>query len=131
MIKGFTHKITAFILVIMLFANNINTITIIGGFIINQDFIAKTLCIQKEDQQGCNGKCHLRKQLAENDSESNNNRPYQENKRVILDIYCLFASETINSLFRDFTLPQINLIHNSSRIAKTSLDVETPPPIFS
>ncbi len=131
MIKDFAHKITAFILMLMLFANNINTLAIIGDFIVNQDFIAKTLCIQKEDQQGCNGKCHLRKQLAENEPESNNKRPYQETKRVTLDIYCLFSSDIINAHFSDFTLPRINLLHNSSRIVKTSLDVETPPPLFS
>ena len=64
MFKGFTYKITALLLVTILLANNISTLAIVGDFIVNQDFIANTLCIQKEDQQGCNGKCHLKKQLA-------------------------------------------------------------------
>ena len=65
MIKVFLHKIVSILLVAILLANNINTLTIVGDFVVNQDFIAKTLCIQKEDQQGCNGKCHLKKQLAQ------------------------------------------------------------------
>ena len=43
----------------ILFAHNINTLVIIGDFLANQDIIAKTLCIQKEEQKGCNGKCQL------------------------------------------------------------------------
>lgn len=54
MIPLIVRKITAFVLVFILFAHNISTLAIIGDFLINQEFIAKTLCIQKEDQKGCN-----------------------------------------------------------------------------
>lgn len=131
MIKAFAYKITAAFLVIMLFAHNINTLVVIGDFISNQDFIAKTFCIQKENQQGCNGKCHLSKQLAENNTASNSNLPSQENKRIALDIYCLFTSGIVNTNQSEYTLPRVNLILDSSKIIKTSYDVETPPPILS
>ena len=131
MIKVLIYKIIASFLVVMLFAHNINTLTIIGDFIINQDFIAKTLCIQKENQQGCHGKCHLKKQLVENNPDSGNQLPSQENKRTALDIYCLFTSEISDSHSNKFILPRVNLSHNSSKAVKTSLEVETPPPMFS
>ncbi|MDD7887945.1 hypothetical protein [Flavivirga sp. 57AJ16] len=131
MIKALAHKITASFLVIMLFAHNINTLTIIGDFIINQDLIAKTLCVQKEDQQGCNGKCHLKKQLAENNPDSNNKLPFQESKRIALDSYCLFTSHILYIHLNEFILPQVKLFHNASKIVKTFIEVETPPPLFS
>ncbi|NMH87472.1 hypothetical protein [Flavivirga algicola] len=131
MIKVLIYKIIAFVLVIMLFAHNINTLTIIGDFIINQDFIAKTLCIQKENQQGCNGKCHLKKQLAKNNPDSNNKIPAQENKRVALDAYCIFTSDILDNYPNKFILPRVNLSYNVSKIVKTLLEVETPPPILS
>lgn len=130
MIKALAHKIIASFLVIMLFAHNINTLTIIGDFIINQDFIAKTLCIQKEDQQGCNGKCQLTKQLAENNPDSGNQRPSQESKRMELDIYCLLTSDILDIHLNKFILPRVNLSHNSPKTLKTLLEVETPPPML-
>ena len=51
MISAIANKITAFVLVFILFAHNINTLAIVGDFVINQDFIAKTLCIQKDNQK--------------------------------------------------------------------------------
>lgn len=130
MIKTFTHKIIASILVIMLFAHNINTLIIVGAFIVNQDLIAKTLCVQKEAQKGCNGKCQLKKQLTKNNTTTNGNQPFQENEKTTLDIYCLFSSRIPNILSNTFTLPQINLSYRSIKIVKTTIEVETPPPLF-
>ncbi len=49
MISAIAHKLTAFVLVFILFAHNINTLVIIGDFMANQAMIAKTLCVQKEN----------------------------------------------------------------------------------
>ncbi|AUP78990.1 hypothetical protein C1H87_09875 [Flavivirga eckloniae] len=115
----------------MLLAHNINTLAIIGDFIINQDLIAKTLCIQKENQQGCQGKCHLKDQLAKNNPDTNSKIPSQESKRVELDIYCLFTSGISSIHSKKFILPRVNFPYNSSKVIKTLLEVETPPPMFS
>lgn len=131
MIKGFLYKITSLLLITILLANNISTLAIVGDFLVNQDFIAKTLCIQKEDQQGCNGKCHLKKQLAENNSSASSEFPAQENKRTSLDTFCLVLNEGLNTSLNSIIFSQIIIPHNSSRIIKTSFKVETPPPIFS
>ncbi len=129
MISAIAHKITAFVLVFILFAHNINTLVIVGDFLVNQDFIAKTLCIQKDNQQGCNGKCQLAKQLSETNPDSNSQIPVQENKRMVLDVYCISNINTIENQFNDYKLPQVLLTHNSPKIVKTFLDIETPPPI--
>lgn len=131
MIKTLSYQITAGVLVLMLFAHNINTLGVIGNFIINQDFIAKTLCIQKEEQKGCNGKCQLTKQLAESNSDSNSPFTPQETKRISLDIYCLYSIDDFEINFQNFTLPKVSQIYNQSICTQISFDVETPPPNFS
>ncbi|WP_136481468.1 hypothetical protein [Cognatitamlana onchidii] len=130
MIKGIAYKITSLLLVSILLANNINTLAIVGDFVINQDFIAKTLCIQKEDQQGCNGKCHLKKQLAKNNTDTNTESPSPENKRTYLDTFYLVKNDVINKNLDDIISSKKILIHTSNRITKTLLEVETPPPSF-
>ena len=45
-----------------------------------QDYIIKELCVQKEDQQGCNGKCYLIKNLTNTVSENNSTIPPQNDK---------------------------------------------------
>jgi hypothetical protein len=131
MISAIAHKITAFVLVFILFAHNINTLVIVGDFLVNQDFIAKTLCIQKDNQQGCNGKCHLAKQLSESNPESNNQTPLQETKRMTLDVFCVSNINNFETQYIQFKLPQVLLSHKSPKILKTYFEIDTPPPIFS
>lgn len=91
MLKAITHKITVLFLIVILFANNINTLVIIGDFILNQDFIAKTLCIQKEEQKGCNGKCYLTEELKKNTGEDKD-RPIQTEQRTELSHFILTSN---------------------------------------
>lgn len=131
MVSTIISKISAFVLVFMLLAHNINTLTIVGGFIINQDFIAKTLCIQKEDQKGCNGKCQLRKELTENNFESNPESPLQISKRITLDVFC--ASTILNFEVEHIEINELKQkpLFNSKKITKIYLEIDTPPPNFS
>ncbi|MBQ0788652.1 MAG: hypothetical protein KBT69_14235 [Oceanihabitans sp.] len=131
MIPAITHKITAFILVFILFAHNINTLVIVGDFIVNQDFIAKTLCIQKEDQKGCNGKCHLRKELTENNSESNPESPLQESKRIALDVFCASAIFTFETAQIQTEIKKQKTHFYTKKVSKMYLEIDTPPPNYS
>jgi len=130
MISAIANKITAFVLVFILFAHNINTLAIVGDFVINQDFIAKTLCIQKDNQQGCNGKCQLMKELKENAPESNTTIPVQEIKRFSLDAFCFYkinSSESLNFVSKEY---KIGFNSYSQNLLQTYFDIDTPPPIF-
>ena len=128
MIKSITHKITAHILVVILLAHNINTLVIVGDFIANQDFIAKTLCIQKDDQQGCNGKCQLKKQLSQNESGTDGKAPVQENKRVVLDVYFLSNINSVNTQFTSSHINKSKVFYQSPIFSEVMLSVDTPPP---
>ena len=108
--------------------SNINTIVIVTDFIINQDIIAKTLCIQKEEQKGCLGKCQLRKELAENNSSSDSDSPLNTVERIQLD---LFLAYDMISLTNNFQIVESNSINTILRTRSTSQgfsEVDTPPP---
>jgi len=131
-IISFTNKIVALILSIILLTHNINNAIIIGDFIINQDIIAKTLCIQKEEQKGCNGKCQLRKELSQNNnSDSNSESQIPETKRMALDFYYITISNNVKSQWLWSLNAKHKIITNSNIIESIYYDVDTPPPIFS
>ncbi|MCF6294596.1 MAG: hypothetical protein L3J25_02765 [Flavobacteriaceae bacterium] len=132
MIISFTNKIVALILSIILLTHNINNAIIIGDFIINQDIIAKTLCIQKEEQKGCNGKCQLRKELSQNiNSDSNSESQIPETKRMALDFYNITNSNNVKSQWAWSLNTKHKIITNSNIPTSIYYDVDTPPPIFS
>lgn len=131
MIATLAHKITAFVLVFILFAHNINTLIIMGDFLANQAVIAKNFCIQKDDQQGCNGKCQLIKEIIQSTPDSNSDLPTQETRRMSLDAFCLFDIEVLETQ----NISVVNIQDDSfgliQRIILRYQDVDTPPPNFS
>ena len=131
MIPLIVRKITAFVLVFILFAHNINTLAIIGGFIINQEFIAKTLCIQKEEQKGCNGKCQLRKELSESNTNSNSETPFQEHKPLVLDAFFVTDISNLDTSSLKFQSQRHIVFNRTPNIIKMYLEIDTPPPNFS
>lgn len=131
MIAALAHKITAFVLVFILFAHNINTLIVIGDFLANQAMIAKNLCVQKDDQQGCNGKCQLTEQLKQITPDSNTDIPTQETRRMSLDAFCLFEIQESGTSNNGLANLQNNPFGFTQHIIKRYQDIDTPPPNFS
>lgn len=79
-----------FAIVILLFvsilAQSMNKALIVLNYQINKDYITKNLCENRnKPAMKCNGKCHLRKQLAGDDQNKNSNsRSQEETSEVIL-----------------------------------------------
>lgn len=130
MISSVVHKITAYVLVFILFSHNINTLVIISEFVVNQAAIAKNFCVQKDNQQGCNGKCHLSQQLKETTPESNSDLPTQETRRMSLDAFCLFDVDASDVSQVDIIYLADNPYGFSQNILGRYPDIETPPPNF-
>ncbi len=131
MIAQVLHKAFAIILTIVLLFNNIKTVVIVADFVINQDIIAKTLCIQKDEQKGCNGKCQLRKELKESNSNTPNN-PLQKTERTRLDVFVFFSEKHSTEeqiIINNDRSSQVNF-YSKSTISKY-YDIDTPPPILS
>jgi hypothetical protein len=111
--------------------NNIKTVVIVADLVINQDIIAKTLCIQKDEQKGCNGKCQLRKELKESNSNTPNN-PLQKTERTQLDVFVFFSEKHSTEeqiIINNDRSSQVNF-YSKSTISKY-YDIDTPPPILS
>jgi hypothetical protein len=63
-------------------------IWIVVSFKINQESIAKTLCVKKEvENNTCQGKCHLKKQLDKADEEEKKQAPTNTKEKVEV-LYC-------------------------------------------
>jgi len=123
------HSLSAIFLAFILFTYNINNVVIVIDFLINQDIIAKTLCVQKAAQKGCNGKCQLVKELNLNSNTSNTKAPQQSNK--ITSVECMYI-QPINEIYF-ITASTISLSRTiDSTIYKTIIkyyDTDIPPPV--
>ena len=132
MIRLLLHRTTALFLILALLANNINTIVIIADFVMNQDLIAKTLCIQKEEPKGCNGKCQLKKELKENNTGKDSENPSQIPKRNHLDVYVVLSLDQNSQgqiIIKDTRDNQENF--RLKVPASPFYDIDTPPPNLS
>jgi len=67
----------------MMMLPSIVKIGILIDFKIHQDFIAKVLCIKKDEPAAsCNGMCHLKKKLNEADEPEQKKAPDKKNNRI-------------------------------------------------
>lgn len=98
-------------------------------FFAYQDYIIKELCVQKDNQQGCNGKCYLMKKLDSTVSKKDTPASQSESEKEFRGTYVLF--------FNKSTLFNFETIFNSSnedyeyylqKIPLLVLDKEIPPP---
>jgi len=127
----YLHKTIALLLTFVLLTNSLNNAIIIGDFIINQDLIAKTLCIQKEAQKGCNGKCQLNKELVQSNTDSNSELPILETKRLVLDYYNITDINHIEDQWDFITVSNNQITNYNKTFQSIYSEIDTPPPIFS
>jgi hypothetical protein len=60
------------LLVFSFLAQNVSKLIIIINFGINREYIAKNLCVKKDEPENCcHGKCELKKKLTEEDKKEN------------------------------------------------------------
>jgi len=132
MILKVIYKATALFLTFVLLANNINNVVIVTNFVVNQDFIAKTLCIQKEEQKGCNGKCQLKKELVQNNTNSNSDAPLPSENRTRLDVFVInvIVNHTTKDSYQFSTL-QNTIAYRLKQPTSGFYSIDTPPPNLS
>ncbi len=92
-------KKLVFIIAVVLFLKPILPVL---EYIVNYDYIAKELCENKEKPElECNGKCHLKKELAKaSDSEASKEKPISNDKKnnpkqEIEVLYCQIINELL------------------------------------
>lgn len=68
------RQCTAFILLLAFMASSFSKAVIVADFYANQDYIAKNLCVNRGNpKMHCCGRCMLRKRLARNANQEQNN----------------------------------------------------------
>jgi hypothetical protein len=105
-------KAIAISLALLVFAASVKDFVIWAGFKINQDFIAKTLCINRDNlEKQCNGKCYLNKKITESKEKDPAKMPVpqpDERKQVV------FFCETIQTILPDSDQPQrVKIFHQA------------------
>ena len=103
------------LLALLIFLQPFSKVWIHISFKINQDKIAKTLCVKKEiENNTCQGKCHLKKQLEKADEEEQKQAPTNTKEKVEV-LYCqnqtpfdflkvtvFYENQTLNNYDFDF-----------------------------
>ncbi len=82
-------------MIIALVLPNLTKIGILIDFKINQDFIAKVLCINREKPMStCNGKCYLSEQLKKAEEQEEKQAP--TNKKERLEVLYYYAKRAFD-----------------------------------
>lgn len=77
-------------MIIALMQPNLTKVGILIDFKINQDFIAKVLCINREKPMStCNGKCYLSEQLKKIEKQEEKQAPTSKKERLDIVSYYL------------------------------------------
>ena len=81
-------KVISYILILCFFGSPLSKLSIYANFKINQDFISKVLCINKEKPKStCNGKCYLSKKLEEQEKREEKQLPNERSERAEI-LFC-------------------------------------------
>jgi flagellar basal body-associated protein FliL len=86
---------------------NFSKILIYANFELNKEFIAKTLCVKKEiPANNCNGKCHLKKQLDnEEKKEQSPSNTLKEKVEIQFFSEIKFNTNLLNTPFTNIVKP--------------------------
>ncbi|OJJ22996.1 hypothetical protein BKI52_01185 [marine bacterium AO1-C] len=80
---------------------NLQRVWILVDFKVNQDFIARVLCINKEKPKlACHGKCHLSNKLQEQDKQEKKQVP-QTQKDTLDTLFFSKAFIEVNGIYLD------------------------------
>ena len=87
-------QITVFLLVLVILAQSVGKLALLSNYLVNRDFITLNYCENKNKPKlHCNGKCHLSKQLKEQEkqegSSKNNTKSIDETQ---------FCSEYVHAI---------------------------------
>jgi hypothetical protein len=87
-------RIIAFLFLAAFAIQTFNKAIIITGFFANRNYIAQNLCVNKDKPKlGCNGKCHLKKQLSNEEKKDQQNPDRKgDNKDEVLSSKSFFGA---------------------------------------
>lgn len=91
-------KVIVLFMLLLILVQSTSQLWITISFFINQDYIARVLCINRDKpESGCNGACQLKKQI-EKDKESQEKSNIDAKAKEVL-VYIPVATPQIQTLF--------------------------------
>lgn len=102
---------------------------VLGNFLLHRDYIIKNLCVQKDNQIDCYGKCHLKK-IFKNTSTNQEDIVNDLNTLERLFEMNLFDIEIV---FLDVIDKEVVIQKNKEynhHFVQPYLEIKTPPPQF-
>ena len=98
-------------------------------FFAYQDYIIKELCVQKDNQQGCNGKCYLMKKLDVNVAEKEIPASQPKSEKEFRGTFILyFVKSTLFDFKNVFNINNEGYEYCLQKIPLLVLEKEIPPP---
>jgi hypothetical protein len=97
-------QLAAFVLALFILLQPFSKMSIYIFFKINQDQIAKTLCVKKNIKNNtCKGKCHLKKQLQE--TEKGDQTPEDQKEKFEVQFFCHQKLPSVHSFNYSHKIP--------------------------
>ncbi|WP_196890456.1 hypothetical protein [Aureivirga marina] len=125
------HSVFSILISFSILFYSIQSAIILSSFYLNQEYIAKNLCVQKDNQQGCNGKCHLVKTLNDSFQQQDLQNPEQE-KNESFSILRMQLPEEIEITFHSIVINTSKTIFSKNTSWKNCLlQIDLPPPKVS
>jgi len=103
-----------------------NRVLIIAQYYANQEYIAKNICENRDKpKMHCNGKCHLKKQLAKEEKEQSPSPRSQKSEEVVT----LFSSHNLYTIIEHVNIAtrKSYFTYNDMRTAFFLSSVFHPP----
>ena len=102
-------KAISIVLVFLLIFSNLSRIWILIDYTVNQDFIAKVLCINKNKPElQCNGKCHLANQIKQQEEKENQGTASESKTKTEIIFIQNLSVEVPNSTIVSVTSNTLN-----------------------
>jgi hypothetical protein len=120
------QKCTALFLLLAFLASTFSKAVIVADFYVNQDYIAKNLCENRDQpMKHCCGRCLLRKRLAREDNQEKNNpeRRMDGNQEVLF--FCEAAQGLTPPTFSD--IPLSYALYRAKAPVDQAWDIFHPP----
>jgi len=98
---------------------------------INKNYISEFLCVNKDKPDlGCEGKCHLDKQIEKLSTENNGDFPIPSpNEEVNIILFFQFEKPISFSILSE--VESKKSVYTPNIVYSLCLDIPTPPPKFS
>ena len=123
------RRLICFSLLIAILCSQSSKLFIYFSFKINQEYIAKELCENREvPKMNCHGKCYLVKQLKQEEQKQENNEKAPVKQRISLDVLCFVKQPALILLTQYKSAQKISCLRSDFSLQKGySVKVFQPP----